>query len=203
MNQYRIFAKLSFTAFALAAVLSTSSFSENAKVGAKAPDFTLTDSNGKKHSLKDFEGRVVVLEWLNHDCPFVQKHYGTGNMQKLQKTYGDKGVVWLSVNSGAKGNTAEAANKQYKEHKSNAKAVLLDADGVVGKKYGAETTPAMYVIDTQGTLVYMGAIDDKPTTDKDDIKKAKNYVAEALDAVLAKKPIKVASTKSYGCSVKY
>lgn len=174
---------------------------------AEAPAFTLTDSNGTQHSLADFKGKVVVLEWFNHGCPFVKKHYAKGNMQALQKTYTDKGVVWLAICSSAEGkqgyDTAEGHNKTAKDKGTNATAILIDADGKVGKAYGAKTTPHMYVIDAEGQLVYQGAIDDKRSTSPDDIPGAKNYVAAALDALLAGEGVEVASTVPYGCSVKY
>jgi peroxiredoxin len=178
-----------------------------AKVGENAPEFTLTDTNGKTHSLKDFRGKTVVLEWLNHDCPYVVKHYGSNNMQTLQKTYTGKGVVWLSINSSAEGKQGnfppEKANELTKAKGAAASAVLLDASGSVGKSYGAKTTPHMYVIDPKGVLAYNGAIDDKPSTDAADIKTAKNLVAAAVDEVLASKPVTVSTSKPYGCSVKY
>ncbi|MCM2256550.1 MAG: thioredoxin family protein [Vicinamibacteria bacterium] len=178
-----------------------------AVVGQPAPEFTLTDSNGKSHSLTSFKGKHVVLEWNNFDCPFVVKHYGSGNMQKLQKAYTGKGVVWLTVNSSAAGKqghlqAAEVAAK-LGERKAAPSAYLLDADGTVGKLYGAKTTPHMFVIDPQGKLVYAGAIDDKPSTDQADIAGARNLVAAALDEALAGKPVSVATSTPYGCSVKY
>lgn len=178
-----------------------------AVVGQPAPEFTLTDSNGKSHSLASFKGKHVVLEWNNFDCPFVVKHYGSGNMQKLQQAYTGKGVVWLTVNSSAAGKQghlqpAEVAAK-LTERKAAPSAYLLDADGTVGKLYGAKTTPHMFVIDPQGKLVYAGAIDDKPSTDQADIAGARNLVVAALDEALAGKPVSVATSTPYGCSVKY
>lgn len=174
---------------------------------AEAPAFTLTDTNGTEHSLEDFKGKVVVLEWFNHGCPFVKKHYNKGNMQNLQKTYTDKGVVWLAVISSAEGkqgyDSAEGHNSTAKSKGTNATAILMDTDGKVGKAYGARTTPHMYVIDAEGELVYQGAIDDKRSTNPADIPNSKNYVAAALDAVLAGNDVEVAKTTPYGCSVKY
>ncbi len=148
-----------------------------------------------------------MLEWINHGCPFVKKHYGSGNMQKLQKEYTAKGVVWLSVASSAPGKEgymkADAWNKAIVDKKSVATAVLLDPDGVVGRAYGAKTTPHMFVIDAQGNVAYKGAIDDRPSTDTADVPGAKNYVRAALDSVLAGKPVETASTTPYGCGVKY
>jgi alkyl hydroperoxide reductase subunit AhpC len=175
-------------------------------VGKPAPDFTLADSNGKSHSLNDYKGKVVVLEWFNHGCPFVVKHYDSGNMPKLQKEYTAKGVIWLSICSSAPGKQGYGSgaeqNAKAKQVGAAPTAILIDADGKVGRLYGARSTPAMYVITKKGTLAYAGAIDDKPTTDPADIKGAKNYVKEALDEVLNGKTV-ATSTKSYGCSVKY
>jgi glutathione peroxidase-family protein len=178
-----------------------------AVVGQPAPSFTVTDVTGQKRSLADFKGRTVVLEWVNFDCPFVGKHYGSGHMQKLQKAYTGKGVVWLQVNSSAPGKqgnyppaTVIAKNK---ERGAASTAYLLDPDGQVGQLYGARTTPHMYVVDARGTLVYAGGIDDTPSTDQEDIATAKNFVAAALDETLAGKPVTVATSQPYGCSVKY
>lgn len=174
---------------------------------AEAPAFTLTDTNGNEHSLSDFEGKVVVLEWFNHGCPFVKKHYNQGHMQALQQSYRDKGVVWLAVCSSAEGKqgyeTAEGHNKTAESKGTNATAILMDTDGTVGKAYGAKTTPHMYVIDAEGELVYQGAIDDKRSTDPGDIASSTNYVKAALDAVLAGEEVEVATSTPYGCSVKY
>ena len=178
-----------------------------AENGKAAPNFTLKDSNGNDVSLYQFQGKYVVLEWLNHDCPFVMKHYNSGNMQNLQKTYTGKGVVWLSVMSSAPGSEGyyEAAdiNRLNTERKASPTAILLDPAGTAGKLYGAQTTPHMYIIDPQGVLVYQGAIDNIRSTNPDDVAKAKNYVSAALDEVMAGKPVSTPSTKSYGCSVKY
>lgn len=175
--------------------------------GETAPDFTLTDTNGKSHALSDFKGKFVVLEWLNHDCPFVQKHYDGGNMQGLQKEYTAKDVVWLSINSSAAGKEgnypSDKTNEMTKEKDAAPTAVLLDADGKVGKLYGAKTTPHMYIVSPQGLLVYQGAIDDKPSADPADIPSSVNYVKTALDEAMAGKAVSVSTTKSYGCSVKY
>lgn len=182
-------------------------FAADAKVDEAAPNFTLTDSNGNEHSLSDFKGKYVVLEWINYDCPFVQKHYNSGNMQKLQKEYTEKGVVWLTINSSAEGKQGnfsnEEINERSKEHGTNFTAYLVDASGEVGKMYGAKTTPHMYVINPEGTLIYAGGIDDTPSTDVDDIKTAQNYVSAALDAAMNGKDVEVKIAKPYGCSVKY
>lgn len=192
----------------LALVLLGAPFASAAPVvGQPAPAFSATDSYGKAHALGDYKGKVVVLEWVNHDCPFVGKHYGSGNMQKLQKAYTAQGVVWLSVNSSAAGGegyvTADEANALTRRKGGAATAVLLDPQGTVARAYAAKTTPHMFVIDPRGTLVYQGGIDDTPSTDVADIATAKNYVQAALDEVLAGKPVAVASTQPYGCSVKY
>lgn len=179
----------------------------DAVVGQPAPEFTLGDSHGKIHSLAEFKGKVVVLEWVNPECPFVQKHYGSGNMQKLQKTYTAKGVAWLTINSSAPGKqghlTPATAGAFVKEQGAAPSAILLDPDGRAGRAYGAKTTPHMYVIDASGKLAYAGAIDDKPSTDTDDIATARSYIKESLDAVLSGSPVTTPSTQPYGCSVKY
>ena len=178
-----------------------------ATVGEKAPDFTLTDAAGKKHSLADFAGRFVVLEWVNFGCPFVKKHYNSKNMQNLQAAYTEKEVVWLSICSSgpAKQGYFEGDElvRELDQKGSRATAYLVDADGRVGRMYEAKTTPHMFVIDPGGVLIYAGAIDDRPSTDVEDIKGATNYVQQALDAAMTGKPVAVTSTKSYGCSVKY
>ncbi len=176
-------------------------------IGKPAPGFTLMGANGKEHSLSDYKGSFIVLEWFNPDCPFVKKHYNSKNMQKLQKHYREKGVVWMIINSSAKGRqghcTTERANEVIKEKDMVSTAFLLDHDGKVGKMYGAKTTPHMYVIDKEGLLIYNGAIDNMPTTKIKDIKDAKNYVWEALDEAMAGKSVSVKSSQPYGCSVKY
>ncbi|MGA1538997.1 MAG: thioredoxin family protein [Chthoniobacterales bacterium] len=177
------------------------------QVGQPAPEFTLTDSNGQSHNLSDFKGKFVVLEWLNHGCPFVKKHYDGGNMQGLQKEYTGKDVVWLSIVSSAPGKqghmSPEETNKTKEEKGSAATAILIDEDGTVGKLYDAKVTPELYVINPEGTLVYMGAIDDKKSVDAADVAGAKNYVKQALDEAMAGQPVSEATTTAYGCSVKY
>lgn len=176
-------------------------------VGKKAPEFSAIDSNGKKHNLSDFKGKYVVLEWLNHGCPYVKKHYESGNMQKLQKQMTDKGVVWLSIVSSAPGKqghmTAAEANASLKEKKAAPTAILLDETGDVGMKYAAKTTPHMFLIKLDGTIGYMGAIDDKRSTDIADVKGANNYVMAAFGALSGGKTVDNTQTKPYGCSVKY
>lgn len=183
------------------------SFSQSAKLNEQAPNFKLIDSKGTEHSLSDFKDKIVVLEWINFECPFVKKHYNSKNMQSLQLKYTKKDIVWLSICSSAEGKqgnfTSEEINNRIKNHNAKMTAYLIDADGKVGKMYGAKTTPHMYVIDKEGILIYAGAIDDKASTDVDDIKGAKNYVAAALDELLADKNVSFQSSTSYGCSVKY
>lgn len=177
--------------------------------GEMAPDFTLPGLNPKNRDVKlsDFKGKYVVLEWLNYGCPFVRKHYDSGNMQGLQKKYVGKNVIWLSVISSAPGKQghvdAAGALKDKATNKSSATDVLLDPDGKVGTLYGAKTTPHMFIIDKEGKLAYQGAIDDQPDTDKASIPAAKNYVAAALEELMAGKKVVAHTTKSYGCSVKY
>ena len=175
--------------------------------GNSAPDFKLEGISGKTVSLSSLKGKIVVLEWLNYGCPFVQKHYGSQNMQSLQRKYTKEGVVWLSIISSAEGKqgyvTPGDGLKEKTEHQSVATDVLLDPKGTVGQLYGAKTTPHMYVIAKDGTLAYQGAIDDKADTDQASVKGARNYVSEAVDALMAGKKVSVTSTKAYGCSVKY
>ncbi len=194
-------------AFAAAQASATSAAITAPRPGALAPEFTLPDGTGKKHSLSDYRGKWVVLEWVNYDCPFVRKHYGSGNMQALQKTSRDKGAIWLSINSSAPGKQGHfegvALAKRMAEVKAQPEAYLQDPDGKVGLSYQAKTTPTMFVINPEGKVIYAGAIDDKPSTDQEDIPGAKNYVRAALEAGLAGKPVEVASAKSYGCGVKY
>lgn len=177
-----------------------------ASVGNAAPAFTLTDSNGQKRSLSDSAGKITVLEWTNFDCPFVKKQYNAGVMQKMQKTYTGKGVVWFSICSSApdrQGNYSPAKiNELIKQNNASPTAYLFDSEGTVGHAYGATATPQMFVINQKGVLVYTGAVDDNPSADITD-KAGINYVQKALDETLANKPISVASTKAVGCSVKY
>jgi peroxiredoxin len=178
-----------------------------ATVGQPAPAFTALDTAGKPVSLADFKGRHVVLEWTNPGCPFVVKHYGSANMQATQQAATAKGVVWLTINSTAADASdykapAEMA-KWMQQQKAAASATLMDADGKVGRAYGARTTPHMYVIDPAGQLVYAGAIDSRPTSNPAHVKDATNHVNQALAETLAGKPVSVASTQPYGCSVKY
>lgn len=176
-------------------------------IDTAAPLFTATDSNGKTVSLKDFTGKTVILEWTNHECPFVKKHYGSGNMQKLQQKYTDEDVVWLSVISSAKGKqgyvTGKEANKLSRDRSAKPSYVLLDESGEIGHMYAAKTTPHMYIIDPKGTLRYMGAIDSIRSADPADIPEATNYVTQAMSELSAGKPVSEKATRAYGCSIKY
>ncbi|HET7401026.1 MAG TPA: thioredoxin family protein [Usitatibacter sp.] len=191
---------------ALAALAIAPAAHANAAVGQPAPAFTLTDIHGKSVNLADFRGRTVVLEWNNFGCPFVQKHYGSGNMQALQKKYGAE-VVWLTVNSTstASPDYMKPAALDARLHEVGAAPAdyLMDDPGSVGRAYGARTTPHMFIVDPKGTVAYNGAIDDKRSTNPEDVKTARNYVAAALDEMKAGKPVTTASTAPYGCSVHY
>lgn len=191
----------------LSAMLIAADDGPVAKVDEPAPDFTLTAADGETHSLSDFKGKYVVLEWVNYDCPFVHKHYSSGNLPKLQKAYRDKDVVWLAICSSAEGKQGyfegDALHKRIKEEKAAHTAYLIDEDGKVGKMYQAQTTPHMYVINPDGVLIYAGAIDDKPTTRNSDIEGATNYVVAALEASMNGEDVNTKTKKAYGCSVKY
>ena len=190
-----------------AALFATGAAHAAATVGQPAPDFTLTDATGKPVRLSDFKGKHVVLEWTNPGCPFVRKHYDSGNMPATQKDATGKNVVWLSINS------TEKASSDYleparlsawlAERKAVPTAVLMDEEGTVGKSYGARTTPHMYIIDPKGTLAYAGAIDDKPSASASSLAGAKSYVRQAVAEMKAGKPVSEPATKAYGCAVKY
>ena len=175
--------------------------------GTQAPDFKGTDSNGVTHTLSQYRGKYVVLEWANKGCPYEQKHYLSGNMEALQKEWTDKGVVWLSILSsapGEQGNVTPAEENQYlKTMHAAPTAAILDPSGEIGHLYQAKTTPHIFIIDPKGKLIYQGAIDDKPTTDLSDVQHAHNYLNEVLNAAMAGKPVPITSTRPYGCSVKY
>lgn len=177
------------------------------EIGKAAPAFTVADTYGKTHSLAQYRGKWVVLEWLNHECPYVRKHYGSGTMQALQKKYAARGVVWLSVVSSAPGKQGhfpnERANELTKEKSAAPHAVLIDSSGTVGRAYDARTTPHMFVINPQGNLVYMGGIDDKPTARPADLQGARPHVDIALQEAMAGKPVSVPVSQPYGCTVKY
>ncbi len=175
--------------------------------GQPAPVFSGTGTDGKTYNLADYQGKFVVLQWYNRDCPFIHKHYDGGNMQKLQGTYGKKGVVWFEVLSSAPGRegylTAAEAQKNRVKSGTKSVATLLDPDGKIGLAYGAKTTPHMFIIDPKGILIYQGAIDDHNSTDAEDIPRSKNYVAAALDEAMAGKPVSTPKTRPYGCGIKY
>jgi peroxiredoxin len=198
---------LASTSAAIVAGGASPAWAATAKVGEPAPAFTGTSTNGSPVSLADHKGKVVVLEWTNHDCPYVRKHYETGNMQALQREATGQGVVWLTLISSAKGEqgwvTPVKADELTTTRKAAPTAVLLDEKGVVGRMYGATNTPHMYVVDKTGRLVYAGAIDDRPTSRRADVQGASNYVRAALEAVAAGQPVKTPVTRAYGCTVKY
>jgi hypothetical protein len=175
--------------------------------GTTAPNFNGTDSNGAQHSLSDYRGKFVVLEWANQGCPYDRKHYLSGSIEAQQKEWTAKGVIWLSVISSAPGEqgyvTPSEENAYLKTMKAAPTAALLDPTGTIGRLYEAKTTPHIFVIDPTGKLIYQGALDDKPTPDQEDLKGARNYLNDTLTAAMAGKPVPVASTRPYGCSVKY
>ena len=177
------------------------------RVGEPAPDFTGVDTQGKTHRLADYRGKTVVLEWTNHDCPYVRKHYGAGNLQEQQREAAAQGVIWLSVISSAPGQqgyvSPAEADELTRSRKAAPHAVLLDPEGRIGRAYEAKTTPHMYIIDEAGKLVYMGGIDSLATADPADIPKATQYVRVALKERAAGQPISAPVTRPYGCSVKY
>jgi peroxiredoxin len=176
-------------------------------VGSAAPDFSLPDAKGQTQSLSQYKGKYVVLEWFNPECPFVKKHYGSGNMQKLQNEYTGRGVVWLTIDSNAPGTegniTAEQAQKITASWKTHQTALLLDPKGKAGRAYGAKNTPDMVIINPEGKIAYEGAIDSKATPNPADIPTSTNYVKAALDESLAGKPVTTPQTKPYGCHVTY
>jgi peroxiredoxin len=193
---------------ALTCLASTSLFAADSPApGSAAPDFSVTDSKGKTQSVSQYKGKYVVLEWFNPECPFVKKHYGGGNMQKLQEEFTGKGVVWLSVDSSATGKegnlTPEQAEKKMTEWKMKSTALLLDPDGKAGQAYGAKNTPHMFVINPEGKVIYAGAIDSKATPNPADIPTSTNYIKAALDESMSGKAVTTPSSRPYGCSVKY
>jgi peroxiredoxin len=193
---------------ALLTLASTALFAaDSPAVGSAAPDFSVTDSKNRPQSISQYKGKYVVLEWFNPECPFVKKHYGSGNMQKLQEEFTGKGMVWLTIDSsapGMEGNlTAEQAEKKIAELKTKQTALVLDPDGKAGRTYGAKNTPHMFVINPEGKIIYEGAIDSKATPNPSDIAGSTNYVKAALDESLAGKPVTTPSSRPYGCQVKY
>jgi peroxiredoxin len=192
---------------ALTLAFTVAVFAYAAQVGNPAPAFTGTDSHGQTHSLSDYRGKFVVLEWTNKDCPFTAKQYDSGNMQALQKQWTAKGVVWLTILSSAPGHqgymTASDENGWITKIHADPTAAILDPNGTIGRAYEAKTTPHMFIIDPNGKLIYEGAIDDHATTDPSDVSSSKNYVSAALTQALAGQPVAIAYTRPYGCSVKY
>lgn len=201
MNRLARFGIVSSTVLILAASAMA------VKVGDPAPGFSAVDNHGKMQKLADYKGKYVVLEWHNQGCPYTRKHYDSGNMQRLQKKWMDQGVIWFTVISSAPGTqgfvTPTQENEYLEKMHASPTAVLMDVTGTLGHLYDAKTTPDMYIIAPDGTLIYEGAIDDQPTTDLKDIAGAKNYVDAALTEAMGKKPVTVAATRPYGCSVKY
>ena len=200
--------RFAYAMLGLSGILTTPALSADPPtVDAPAPGFTLHDAQGGTHTLSDYKGKYVILEWVNFDCPFVRKHYGSGSMQELQRTMTAKGVVWLSICSSAPGKQGyfegDALKERIATEQASPTAYLVDPDGNVGKLYSAKTTPHMFVIDPKGTLIYAGGIDDMATTDKADMARATNYVTAALKDAMDGKPVAVKTTRSYGCSVKY
>lgn len=193
------------TALGLVACLPSANASVD--IGEMAPDFTAVDTKGVEHTLSDFKGKNVVLEWSNHECPFVVKHYESGNMQKIQKEATDNGAVWITIVSSAEGKqgavSTEEANKIMEDVGAHSTARILDPSGEIGNLYGAKTTPHMFVIDKDGKIAYMGAIDSDSSFKPESIEGATNYVTEALAALNAGEKLKVSSTQPYGCGVKY
>jgi peroxiredoxin len=176
-------------------------------IGAPAPDFSGVDVDGRTRKLSDFRGKTVVLEWTNHECPFVRKLYDTDTMQNLQKEATSKGIVWLTISSSAEGKQGftrpEEAKSVMARENSHETARILDSDGMIGKLYGATNTPQMFVINGEGTLVYAGAIDDKPSVSHSTVRDANNYVKAALDDLSAGRAVKISTSKPYGCGIKY
>jgi peroxiredoxin len=197
----------SILAAAAAAVAATATGGAFASAAGPAPGFTLTDTSGKAVKLADYHGKYVVLEWTNPECPFVRKHYTSGNMQGLQKEYGAKEVVWLAINSTNATSSEFKSPAQMSDWMKSQSAVpaatLIDSTSATGRAYGAKTTPHMFIVDPAGQLIYQGAIDDKRSANPADARTANNYVRAALTEALAGKPVSVARTTPYGCSVKY
>lgn len=205
--QRRTFTKLLVAGAIAAGSIAATAAVASPRIGEPAPAFTAKDTEGKTVSLSDFKGKTVVLEWTNDECPYVRKHYGGNAMQALQKKWTAEGVVWLTLISSAPGEqghvTPEKANMLTAERKAAPTDVLFDPTGRIGRAYAAQTTPHMFIIKGDGTLAYMGGIDDKPTTRLEDLKTAKNYVDAALTDIKAGRPVATATSRAYGCSIKY
>lgn len=203
----RSMTRAGLAAIGLALVLLSPPLAAKPEIGRPAPAFSVADTTGKVWSLADVTGKGLILEWTNHDCPYVRKHYGSGNMQALQKEARDAGYLWLSVISSAPGKQGHVTPAQADElttsRGASPTAVILDEDGAMGRAYGAQTTPHLFVIDGSGALVYMGGIDDRATTDPADVDGAKNYVRLAMTELAGGKPVSNPVTRPYGCSVKY
>lgn len=196
-----------FSALATLLWLMNSIALANVTIGEKAPGFGLLDTSGEKRKLSDFAGKMIILEWTNHQCPFVKKHYNSKNMQNLQKKYTSEGVVWLSIISSAKGKQGNVSGaeavKLTEDRGASPSYVLFDESGDVGRLYGAKTTPHMYIINEEGVLLYNGAIDSIRSTKTEDVPKATNYVDLAMAEIKAGNPLSKSTTRPYGCSVKY
>jgi len=191
----------------LAVAILFAGLADAQRVGEPAPNFQATDSNGQTHKLSDYRGKFVVLEWHNNGCPYTRKHYESGNMQRLQKDWTGRGVVWFTVISSAPGLqgyvTAQQENDYLKQMNASPTAALLDPQGDLGRLYGAKTTPHMFIVNSSSLLIYDGAIDSKATADQSDIASATNYVSQALTEAMAGKPVSMPTSRPYGCSVKY
>ena len=197
-----------FSILAISLTLVSLNVSAAPIVGDVAPALKANDTNANEFSLANQKGKIVVLEWTNHDCPYVKKHYETNNMQSLQKKYTEQGVVWVSIVSSATGKqgyleNGKEANEVFKGRNSKPTHIIRDESGKIGKTFQAATTPHMFIIDAEGKLAYQGAIDSRPTASKDDVEGATNYVANALDELIAGKAVSKPVTSAYGCSVKY
>ena len=205
--KHRFYLLSVFALLPLLLLIETDTADDEAEVGKAAPAFSLPGTNGETYTLQDFEGQFVVLEWLNFGCPYVGRHYRSGNMPELQNEFTEKDVVWLSIVSSAPGKQgyyeADAMNEQNEKFGGLQTAILLDPSGDVGRTYGAKTTPHMYIVDPEGTLIYKGGIDDKPRAREADTKSANNYVRAALKEAMDGKEVSVSTSRPYGCSVKY
>ncbi|MES2324236.1 MAG: redoxin family protein [Pseudomonadota bacterium] len=197
---------LKLVAMALALTAASAAMAD-AEINKPAPAFVGVGADGKPLRLDSFKGKTVVLEWTNHECPFVKKHYESGNIPSLQKDAADKGVVWLQVVSSAQGKQGyvdgATAQKLNGARKAAPSGTVLDPEGAIGKLYGAQTTPHIFIVNADGKLVYKGGIDSIATNKVEDLSKAEPYVVNALNAIKAGKAVEKASTKPYGCSVKY